>query len=148
MESGCVHDLLFVHRGARVKTLRESKALPLEMHQVGTVLRDSRFVFARVNNCKHPLLRSAYITFSWTSSWESNCGLGTSNQLAEEMAQHFDFLDLDPSLYPLDSTPEDLEFFKQQTGIDDKDELKNHVLAEQAEAYKVAYHVYYLSSIL
>ncbi|KIJ16052.1 hypothetical protein PAXINDRAFT_76025 [Paxillus involutus ATCC 200175] len=35
-------------------------------------------------------------------------------------------------------TPEQSEFFKQQTGITDDDELKRHILAVQAEAYKVA----------
>ncbi|KIJ16042.1 hypothetical protein PAXINDRAFT_99023 [Paxillus involutus ATCC 200175] len=35
-------------------------------------------------------------------------------------------------------TPEQTEFFKQQTGITDDDELKQHILAVQTEAYKVA----------
>ncbi|KAF8836501.1 hypothetical protein BDN67DRAFT_974083 [Paxillus ammoniavirescens] len=35
-------------------------------------------------------------------------------------------------------TPEQSEFFKQQTGITDDDELKRHILAVQAAAYKVA----------
>ncbi|KIK80486.1 hypothetical protein PAXRUDRAFT_833496 [Paxillus rubicundulus Ve08.2h10] len=35
-------------------------------------------------------------------------------------------------------TPKQSEFFKQQTGITDDDELKKHILAVQAEAYKVA----------
>jgi len=34
-------------------------------------------------------------------------------------------------------TPEQAEFFKQQTGITDDDELKRHILAVQAEAYKL-----------
>jgi hypothetical protein len=34
-------------------------------------------------------------------------------------------------------TPEQAEFFKQQTGITDDGELKQHILAVQAEAYKV-----------
>jgi hypothetical protein len=34
-------------------------------------------------------------------------------------------------------TPEQTEFFKQQTGITDDDELKQHILAVQTEAYKV-----------
>lgn len=41
-------------------------------------------------------------------------------------------LPLDEGLYKLDSA-----FFKQQTGIDDNDELKTHLLSIQAEAYKV-----------
>ncbi|KIJ16063.1 hypothetical protein PAXINDRAFT_76139 [Paxillus involutus ATCC 200175] len=35
-------------------------------------------------------------------------------------------------------TPEQAEFLKQQTGITDDDELKKHIFAIQAEAYKVA----------
>ncbi|KIK76682.1 hypothetical protein PAXRUDRAFT_835266 [Paxillus rubicundulus Ve08.2h10] len=35
-------------------------------------------------------------------------------------------------------TPQQSEFFKQQTGITDDDELKRHILSVQAEAYKVA----------
>ncbi|KAF8838070.1 hypothetical protein BDN67DRAFT_982813 [Paxillus ammoniavirescens] len=35
-------------------------------------------------------------------------------------------------------TPEQAEFLKQQTGITDDDELKQHIFAVQAEAYKVA----------
>ncbi|KAF9223014.1 hypothetical protein BS17DRAFT_782144 [Gyrodon lividus] len=35
-------------------------------------------------------------------------------------------------------TPEQAEFFKQQTGITDNEELKRHILAVQTEAYKVA----------
>ncbi|KAM6503843.1 hypothetical protein JOM56_000786 [Amanita muscaria] len=42
---------------------------------------------------------------------------------------------LDESLYSLDE--EELAFFKSQTGIDDEAELKEHVLAIQAKAYKV-----------
>jgi hypothetical protein len=34
-------------------------------------------------------------------------------------------------------TAEQAEFFKQQTGITDDDELKGHILAVQAKAYKV-----------
>jgi hypothetical protein len=34
-------------------------------------------------------------------------------------------------------TAEQAKFFKQQTGITDDDELKRHILAVQAEAYKV-----------
>ena len=41
-------------------------------------------------------------------------------------------LPLDEGLYKLDSV-----FFKQQTGIDDNDELKTHLLSIQAEAYNV-----------
>lgn len=44
-------------------------------------------------------------------------------------------LDLDPSLYHLD--PDELEFFKVQTGIQDEEELKEHIIAIQAEAWKV-----------
>ena len=34
-------------------------------------------------------------------------------------------------------TDEERSFFKQQTGIQDDDELKAHILQVQAEAYKV-----------
>lgn len=42
---------------------------------------------------------------------------------------------LDDSLYNLSGI--ELEFFKSQTGIHDEDKLKRHILAAQAEAYKV-----------
>ena len=42
---------------------------------------------------------------------------------------------LDERLYDL--TDEERSFFKQQTGIQDDDELKAHILQVQAEAYKV-----------
>ena len=42
---------------------------------------------------------------------------------------------LDECLYDL--TDEERFFFKQQTGIQDDDELKAHILQVQAEAYKV-----------
>jgi hypothetical protein len=42
---------------------------------------------------------------------------------------------LDESLYNL--TDEERAFFKQQTGIQDDDELKAHIVQVQAEAYKV-----------
>ena len=42
---------------------------------------------------------------------------------------------LDESLYDLDE--EGLAFMRTQTGIEDEAELKKHVLAVQAEAYKV-----------
>ena len=42
---------------------------------------------------------------------------------------------LDEGLYDL--TDEERSFFKQQTGIQDDDELKAHILQVQAEAYKV-----------
>ena len=44
-------------------------------------------------------------------------------------------LPLDEGLYRLDDT--EITFFKQQTGIDDSDELKAHLLSIQAEAYEV-----------
>jgi SAM-dependent methyltransferase len=43
---------------------------------------------------------------------------------------------LDPSLYGLD--PAALEFFQQQTGITNEDDLKHHILAVQAKAFAVA----------
>ena len=42
---------------------------------------------------------------------------------------------LDERLYDL--TDEECSFFKQQTGIQDDDELKAHIVQVQAEAYKV-----------
>ncbi|KAI9454156.1 hypothetical protein BJY52DRAFT_773481 [Lactarius psammicola] len=45
---------------------------------------------------------------------------------------HQSALPLDEGLYLCDTT-----FFKQQTGINDDDELKTHLLTIQAEAYKV-----------
>jgi hypothetical protein len=42
---------------------------------------------------------------------------------------------LDERFYDL--TNEDRAFFKQQTGIQDDEELKTHILQVQAEAYKV-----------
>lgn len=50
-------------------------------------------------------------------------------------AHHQPVLPLDESLYRLDNA--ELVFFKQQTGIDDSDELKAHLLSIQAEAYEV-----------
>lgn len=43
---------------------------------------------------------------------------------------------LDPSLYGLD--PVALEFFKQQTGITEEDDLKHHILTVQAKAFAMA----------
>lgn len=43
---------------------------------------------------------------------------------------------LDESLYKLDENG--LAFMKRQTGIDDEEELKKHILAVQAEAYQVS----------
>ena len=45
---------------------------------------------------------------------------------------------LDERLY--DPTDEERSFFKQQTGIQDDDELKAHIVQVQAEAYKVGNH--------
>lgn len=44
--------------------------------------------------------------------------------------------------YPLDKTlytlgEEEIAFFKSQTGIDDEEELKQHILRLQKEAYEV-----------
>lgn len=43
---------------------------------------------------------------------------------------------LDPNLYGLD--PDALEFFQQQTGITEEDDLKRHILVVQAKAFAVA----------
>lgn len=45
-------------------------------------------------------------------------------------------LTIDPALFKL--TPDELAFLKAQTGIQDDDKLKEHVLAVQAEAWKVS----------
>ena len=45
-------------------------------------------------------------------------------------------LPLDPSIYNLDE--EERSFFKAQTGIQDDDELRDHILEVQAEAYAVS----------
>ncbi len=46
---------------------------------------------------------------------------------------------LDESLYSIDSDGEAFEFMKAQTGIQDPDELRNHILAVQADAYSVRF---------
>lgn len=51
------------------------------------------------------------------------------------MAQQQPVLPLDERLYKLDNA--EITFFKQQTGINDDNELKAHMLSIQAEAYKV-----------
>jgi len=43
----------------------------------------------------------------------------------------------DTSLY--NPTPEETAFFKAQTGIDNDDELKRHILDVQAKAYKASH---------
>ena len=43
---------------------------------------------------------------------------------------------LDPSIYNLDE--EQRVFFKEQTGIQDDNELRDHILQVQAEAYAVS----------
>lgn len=43
---------------------------------------------------------------------------------------------LDPNLYGLD--PDALEFFQQQTGITEEDDLKRHILVVQAKAFAVS----------
>ena len=43
---------------------------------------------------------------------------------------------LDETLYKIDDHA--LEFMKSQTGIEDAEELKQHILAVQAEAYAVS----------
>ena len=42
----------------------------------------------------------------------------------------------DPSLY--NPEPHEVEFFKSQTGIEDDEELKEHVIAVQKEAWEVS----------
>lgn len=45
---------------------------------------------------------------------------------------------LDPSLYA--PSPEEVAFLKSQTGIQDDEELKHHILAVQREAWEVSWH--------
>ena len=45
-------------------------------------------------------------------------------------------LPLDEKFYKLSDA--EITFFKQQTGMDDSDELKAHMLSIQAEAYEVS----------
>lgn len=47
----------------------------------------------------------------------------------------FIVMPLDPSLYKLEE--DEAAFFKQATGIPDDEELKQHILRVQAEAYEV-----------
>lgn len=44
-------------------------------------------------------------------------------------------LELDPSLFK--PTPDEVDFFKTMTGIQDFEELKDHILRVQKEAYEV-----------
>ena len=60
-----------------------------------------------------------------------------STQLIPDMA-------LDERLYDL--TEDERTFFKQQTGIQDDDELKAHLFQVQAEAYEVCIPLKYISS--
>lgn len=46
-------------------------------------------------------------------------------------------LTIDPALFK--PTPDESAFLKAQTGIQDDGKLKEHVLAVQAEAWKVSY---------
>ena len=43
---------------------------------------------------------------------------------------------LDESLYKLEGT--DLEFYRRETGIDDPEVLKQHILAVQKKAFEVS----------
>jgi len=45
--------------------------------------------------------------------------------------------DLDPSLLATTISDEELAFFKKQTGIEDTEELKDHILNVQREAYNI-----------
>ena len=51
-------------------------------------------------------------------------------------SQRLPNLKLDPSLY--NPQQHELEFFKEQTGIEDDEELKAHILAVQKEAWEVS----------
>ena len=49
--------------------------------------------------------------------------------------------DLDPSLYDL--AADELEFYKSATGIQDENELNEHILRVQAKAYQVCLEIFY-----
>ncbi|KLO20709.1 hypothetical protein SCHPADRAFT_897966 [Schizopora paradoxa] len=51
----------------------------------------------------------------------------------------FTELTLDPSLY--DPSPEQVAFFKQQTGIESDEELKAHILSVQKEAWEIVHYI-------
>ncbi|KAH9957867.1 hypothetical protein BJV74DRAFT_415164 [Russula compacta] len=61
----------------------------------------------------------------------------SDNTSTQQSPNHQDYHEepLDERLY--NPTHEELKFFKQQTGIQDDDEFKAHILELQAEAYKV-----------
>lgn len=44
---------------------------------------------------------------------------------------------LEPKFYHLNEDPEALAFFKRETGIDDDEQLKQHIMEVQAKAYQV-----------
>jgi hypothetical protein len=52
-------------------------------------------------------------------------------------AHQWPVLPLDERLYKLNDA--EITFFKQQTGIDDSDDLKAYLLSIQAEAYEVPF---------
>ena len=58
----------------------------------------------------------------------------TEPQRDDTKTPRFSELKLD---FPYDPTDEQVVFFKKLTGISDDEELKNHVLSVQEEAWKV-----------
>ena len=49
---------------------------------------------------------------------------------------------LNEALYPLSAeTPQELEFWKSQTGIRDEEDLKKHIIKVQTEAHAVRVHL-------
>lgn len=61
-----------------------------------------------------------------------------SNQKQTKEPTSLAELELDPSLYKPD--PNEIEFFKSQTGIQDDEELKKHIISVQKEAWEVSIH--------
>ena len=59
----------------------------------------------------------------------------TSSGSTNVPPRDFMIMPLDPSLYKLEE--DEAAFFKQATGIQDDEELKQHILRVQAEAYEV-----------
>ena len=79
-------------------------------------------------------LRQASVQFT------PNEALATRLRNMTPDAHHQSVPSLDERLYKLDRA-----FFKQQTGIEDNDELKTHLLSIQAEAYEVTHFWGYLT---
>ena len=65
----------------------------------------------------------------------------TSSGSTNVPPRDFIVMPLDPSLYKLEE--DEATFFKQATGIPDDEELKQHILRVQADAYEVRFFQYF-----